>query len=575
MKTALKVIGIIIAVLVVIVIAAPFFINVNSFRPEIESRLSDSLGRNVKVGNLSLSIISGSVGADQLSIADDPKFSSSPFITAKSLKVGVELMPLIFSKQLNVTELVIEQPEISLLHNQVGVWNFSSLGTAMAAQNHGAPPANKTPANKPAENKPSAKPASTENSGTAENLTVGKLDISNGRVSIGSIPEKRKPAVYDKLNITVKSFSFTSSFPFTLTADLPNGGSLKLDGQAGPINSTDTSLTPLNAKITAKKVDLAQAGVIDPSAGISGVADFNGTVSSDGHTAKASGTLTANGLKLVAKGQPSGRPITVQYAVDSDLQTHSGHIDQADVTMGKAIAKLTGTFSMQGDTTSIHSNLVGDNMPVDDLEAVLPAVGVSLPSGSQLKGGTLSMNLMLNGPVDKLTTTGPVKLSNTKLANFNLGSKLFAISALSGKQTGNDTSIQNLSTTAIVAPAGTQLNNISLIIPSLGTVAGAGTVAPNNAIDFKMVANLSGGAVTGLSQMAGLGGKGSGNIPFMIQGTTSDPKFVPDVKGIVQGQLKGLLGGGLPGAQQTGNQQKPQNPLSGLTGLFKKKKPPK
>jgi len=575
MKTALKVIGIIIAVLVVIVIAAPFFINVNSFRPEIESRLSDSLGRNVKVGNLSLSIISGSVGADQLSIADDPKFSSSPFITAKSLKVGVELMPLIFSKQLNVTEFVIDQPEISLLHNQAGVWNFSSLGTQAAAQNQGAPAANKTPVNKPAENKPPATKPSTENSGAGENLTVGKLDISNGRVSIGSIPEKGKPAVYDKVNITVKNFSFTNSFPFTLTADLPNGGSFKLDGTAGPINSTDSSLTPLNAKITAKKVDLGQAGVIDPSAGISGVADFNGTVSSDGHTAKASGSLTANELKLVAKGQPSGRPITVQYALDSDLQTHSGHIDQADVTMGKAIAKLTGAFSRQGDTTTIHTNLVGDNMPVDDLVAVLPAVGVSLPSGSQLKGGTLSMSLALNGPVDKLTTTGPVKLSNTKLANFNLGSKLSAISALSGKQTGNDTSIQNLSTNAIVAPAGTQLNNISLIIPSLGTVAGAGTVAPNNAIDFKMVANLSGGAVTGLSQMAGLGGKGTGNIPFMITGTTSDPKFVPDVKGIVQGQLKGLLGGGLPGAQQSGNQQKPQNPLSGLTGLFKKKKPPK
>ncbi len=37
-------------------------------------------------------------------------------------------MPLIFSKQLNVTQLVIDQPQIALLRNRDGIWNFSSLG---------------------------------------------------------------------------------------------------------------------------------------------------------------------------------------------------------------------------------------------------------------------------------------------------------------------------------------------------------------------------------------------------------------------------------------------------------------
>jgi hypothetical protein len=51
-----------------------------------------------------------------------------------------------------------------------------------------------------------------------------------------------------------------------------------------------------------------------------------------------------------------------------------------------------------------------------------------------------------------------------------------------------------------------------------------------------------------------------------VTGTTSDPKFTPDVKGIATGLLEGALKG------QTG-QQNQQNPLSGLTGLFGKKKP--
>ena len=542
MKTALKVVGILIVVLLVVAIALPFLINVNSFRPEIESRLSQALGRQVKVGNLSLSILSGGVGADQLSIADDPKFSNAPFITAKSLKVGVEMIPLIFNKQLNVTELVINDPEITLLRNQAGVWNFSSLG-------------NSSEKSKPA-----------EKSSSTNDVSVGRLELTGGKISFGSIPSKRKPIVYDKVEVVVKNLSMGSAFPVTVSFGTPGGGSVNLDGTLGPINSNDVSLSPLKAKLDIKKLDLSQSAMVDPNAGISGMADFDGSVTSDGHNANATGTLKATNLKLTPKGSPSGRPIQVQFAVEHNLQSESGRITQGDVAMGKALAKLTGTYETRGETTSIRTKLVGQAMPVDELQAVLPAVGVVLPPGSKLKGGTLSLDLDSAGPVDKLVTTGSVKLSNSQLAGFNLGSKMSAISALSGKQTGNDTSIQNLSSDVRVAPEGTKLDKINLVIPALGTVAGAGTVSPAGGLNFNMSANLSGGAVTGLTQMAGLGSKGTGEIPFTIQGTTSNPTFVPDVKGIVGSQLKGILGGTKPGD--------PSNPLGALGGLFGKKKKP-
>src|SRR5258708_35078893 len=98
MNKALKIVLIIVGVLVVIVLVAPFLIPVNQFRPTIEEKASAALGRKVKLGNLSLSLISGSIAADNISIGDDPKFSSAPFLTAKSLNVGVEMLPLIFSK---------------------------------------------------------------------------------------------------------------------------------------------------------------------------------------------------------------------------------------------------------------------------------------------------------------------------------------------------------------------------------------------------------------------------------------------------------------------------------------------
>src|SRR5258708_40316311 len=115
MKRAIKWIAIILAILVVLALALPFLIDVNTFRPRIESELTTALGRNVTVGNLSLSLWSGSLAADNIAIADDPSFSSSPFIKAQTLNVGVEILPLVLSKTLHITELTLSQPQVNLL----------------------------------------------------------------------------------------------------------------------------------------------------------------------------------------------------------------------------------------------------------------------------------------------------------------------------------------------------------------------------------------------------------------------------------------------------------------------------
>ncbi len=394
-------------------------------------------------------------------------------------------------------------------------------------------------------------------------MSVAKLDISDGTITLGSTTGKRKPVVYDKVDVSVRNFSFTSSFPVVASAQLPGGGSLKIDGNAGPIDSTDTTLTPVQAKVTLTKLDLAQSALVDPELGVAGSADFDGTLGSDGHIAKAAGTVKATSLKLVPKGSPAAVPVKVVFTLEHDLKAETGKISQADVSIGKALAKITGTYDMQGDTTSIHTKLDGQGMPVDDLEAMLPALGVVLPTGSKLKGGTLSLNIDSSGPLDKLVSTGWVKMNNAALAGFNLGSKLSAVSALTGKapSSGNDTVIETLSSNVRYAPDGTRLDQLNVVIPSIGSVTGSGTISPSNALDFKVIANLS-GIGGGLTKLAG-GGSG---IPVAIGGTTSNPTFTPDMKGLATNQLKGLATGG----KDLGNVTKS---VPGLGGLLGKKKP--
>ena len=64
MGRTLKIVAIVVGVLIVILVAAPFLIPVNQFRPTIEQKASAAMGRKVEVGNLSLSLFSGSLGAD-------------------------------------------------------------------------------------------------------------------------------------------------------------------------------------------------------------------------------------------------------------------------------------------------------------------------------------------------------------------------------------------------------------------------------------------------------------------------------------------------------------------------------
>jgi AsmA protein len=551
MKKLLIVVGVLILVLVVAAIALPFLIDVNRFKPTLETDLSAALGRKVQIGNIQLALLSGGVTVDNLSIADDPAFSPSPFLQAKQLAAGVALMPLIFSKQLQVSSFTVTDPQINLLRDSSGKWNFSSLSSG-------------------------ASKSQSPSSSAATNFSVQKIKISNGTIASGRVGPGGKTHTYQNVNVDVSNVSYTSQFPFQLTATTPGNGTVKIDGKVGPIDPADASLTPLEANIDVENLDLASTGFVDPSSGLAGLIDFKGALASDGHQATSKGNVKADKIKLVANGSPSKVPVNVDYDTSYDLQRQTGNLTQGDVHIGKALAHLTGAFNDSGAETSVAMKLNGQGMPVADLEGVMPAVGITLPSGASLQSGGLEVNLTISGPADKLVIVGPVNLSNAKLAGFNLKSKLGALSSftgLGGGTSGPDTDIQTLSANLHVDPQGTQAQNVLLIVPAIGTITGNANVSATQQLNCKMSAKLttSGGvaglATSALSSFTGGGGSGGSSkgltIPFTVTGTTSNPKFVPDISGVAGGLVKN--GAGTAGSAASAAS-------SVLGGLFGKKK---
>jgi AsmA protein len=578
MNRSLKIIAIVVGVLIVLVLVVPFLIPVNQFRPTIEQKASAALGRKVEVGNLSLSLFSGALGADNLSIADDPKFSSAPFLTAKSVKVGVELMPLIFSKTLNVTDVTIDSPQVSLIRNPGGQWNYSSFGASAAKSQTQAPPA-------------AAKSSAPESSSPAGGeFSVQKLELKNGRVVVGSTSSQKR-STYDNVSVVASNVSLASKFPVTVAADLPGGGNFKVDGTAGPIDETNTVLTPLSAKLTVASLNLASTGFVDPSAGLGGILDLNATLESQNGVAQLKGSAKLSKALLIAGGSPASEPVDVDFNSKYNLTKNTGVLEASTIKIGGAVTNLSGTFEVPGDEAILHLKVEGQNMPAKDLEAFLPALGINVPKGASLQAGTLSTNLNLAGPTNKLVTTGTVGLFNAKLAGFDLGSKLSAISSLTGVKTGSDLVIEKMTSNLRMAPEGLQAENFNAVVPAVGTLVGGGTINSKNALDFKMAATLTdvlgavgspvGSAGALLGKFAGGGSKNCKSqttVPFQIQGTTSDPKFIPDVGGLAAGMLKsqlGCVGGAIPGAipGANGSQANPADALGQLGGLLKKKKP--
>jgi AsmA protein len=431
------------------------------------------------------------------------------------VSIGVDLVPLIFQHSLRVQSITLDHPRVALVRSNSGAWNFSTIGSG------------------------------TSSSGTmgAISVLIQKIKIAGGQISVRGLDGSRNVRVYDEVDVNVSNLSFTSSFPFSVSAKAPGGGTIAVDGEAGPFNMKDAAATPFHGSISIKHLDVASTGFIAAASGIAGLVDFSGTVASDGTVMSTKGKATATGVRVLPGAQTASVPIAIDYESSFNSKSQQGTLKKADMSIGKALASMTGEYKTTGATSSVRMALRGTKLPVTELEAALPAIGVTLPSGSRLQEGTLDLDLAISGPVDRLTIAGPLAMANAKLTGFDLGEKIGAVASLVGVQRAGDTVIEKLTGMLHMTQAGTEISAFNMVTPSIGTLTGEGTITPEGALNFAMLAKLREGTIAtpsvapaGLARVVSYGQ--TTGVPFRIQGTTKNPVFVPDVGRVVTDSLR-------------------------------------
>jgi hypothetical protein len=126
------------------------------------------------------------------------------------------------------------------------------------------------------------------------------------------------------------------------------------------------------------------------------------------------------------------------------------------------------------------------------------------------------------------------------LIGYDLVGNIAVLSTIIGIQSTDITDIERLTSNVRMEHEGIAVNDILMVLPAWGTLSGSGTIAPDQSIDFSMLAELEPTGVLG-ARMNSLTKGSSLNVPFFVRGTTSEPEFVLDTEKAAVDLLKSKL----------------------------------
>jgi len=112
--------------LVAILVLLPFFFNLDRYRPEVISYFEENTGKKVEIGRLALTFFpSVAIHIDGFGVKSPPLFPPSYIVKVARADAVLDFTALLHG-QLAIRSLVLQNPEINLVSDPDGPWNFEN-----------------------------------------------------------------------------------------------------------------------------------------------------------------------------------------------------------------------------------------------------------------------------------------------------------------------------------------------------------------------------------------------------------------------------------------------------------------
>ncbi len=228
MRNVLIGLGLILILIIAAILLLPFLIDLNKYQNYYQPMIEEALNRKIVLKNLRLSIIPRiGVRIAGFTVMDDPAFSTGPFASLESLDIGIQFKPLL-SGRIEIDDVTLKEPVISVIKNHQGVLNVSTLGKGGPSVAAPPPPG---PVPQPTQEGPLRALAL---------LAVDRVALQHGRL-LYQDQTSTKPAEHtvQDLNVLLQSVRLGEMPRLHLDAVVqPYNLPINIDGVVGPLVET-------------------------------------------------------------------------------------------------------------------------------------------------------------------------------------------------------------------------------------------------------------------------------------------------------------------------------------------------
>jgi len=484
----LKILGVVVAVVIVVVALLPYIMPTKWLAAIVERAAKSNIRGPVSIGGVSWGWLGG-VNVNEITIGEAPEFGAGTFVKVSRVSVQVSFLDLL-SKKITVKSVTVDKPQITLVRNEQGAWNFDKL---FALRKRGMPIAVAAVGPDPTAGFDLTK------------VSVGRVRVREGSLSL----QDRK----DKISLDVTDIAASVDADFsgeTITGKADASFGI---AQAAGKGTFELAANDINVPKTASADALRKAAV-------------NGTITLTGIDVAEAAAAVKPDLKDLAAGK-------LTIAINYDLKNGTAKLSAKNgtlkgLTLGKGLVAnapmAIGDVTVGFDVTAVQSADAA-SVAVKSLDLSMPFGSVGVTGKGDFGKAAQSVSMKASGSIDPAAI--PKGLVSLPPEFQSSGSTKFDVS-FEGNPQPKTVSVSLDATPMKVAYGGVLRKNSGVPF----ALALNGGMSGNLFTADKIVVTLSGGQVSGSGAFDSDASAASWNIGANFKGLNISD-YYPGSKSLV------------------------------------------